>query len=156
MNSFLLLGGKFLDEFTSSLWFPFSGILLVWSASPGLCFWQLPDREAVLTRLRAGSKRQGSSSKIPNPRKKFNQEFKKRCDAGRAARGQGLSSPSSSDRTISESPAQGDLGVKDTANLWKDAGSNGLSKGYGCSSTKPSSSAFNPQATCAPRSLLCH
>lgn len=96
-------------------------------------------REAVLTRLAAGSKRQGSSSKIPNPRKKFNQEFKNRCDASRAAGEQGLSSPSSSNRTISESPAQGDLEVKDAANFQNmQLGSNGLSKGYGCSSAMPS------------------
>lgn len=29
MSPLLPLGGKFLDEFISSLWFPFSGILLV-------------------------------------------------------------------------------------------------------------------------------
>lgn len=75
----------------------------------------------MLIRLGAGSKSQGSSSKIPNPRKKFNQEFKNRCGAGRVARGQGLSSPSSSDGSTSESSARGDLGVKDAANLWKDA-----------------------------------
>lgn len=74
-------------------------------------------RGAVLTRLGAGSKMQGSSRKIPYPRKKSNQEFKNRCDADRAARGQGLSSPSSSNGTISESPAQGDLEVKDAANF---------------------------------------
>lgn len=114
-------------------------------------------REAVLTRLGAGSRRQGSSTKIPNPRKKFYQEFKNRYDVGRAARGRGLSSSSSSHGTISESPAPGDLGVK-TLQIFRNIqpGSHGLSKGYGCSSAIPSSSAFSPQATCAPRSLLCH
>lgn len=114
-------------------------------------------REDVLTRLGARSKSQGSSSKIPNPRKKFNQEFKNKCDAGRAAKGQGLSSPSSCDGSISESSAQGDLGVKMLQICGKmQPGSNGLSKGYGCSPAMPSSSAFSPQATCSPHSLPCN
>lgn len=119
MSSFHPLGGKFPDEFTSSLWLVFQEfswfdpLLLVCTSGSSL-------REAVLTGLGAGSKKQGSSSKIPNPRKEFNQEFKNRCDASRAARGQGLRSPSSSDGTISESPTQGDLGVKDAANFQKD------------------------------------